>query len=113
MKAQAQAERAFSGWPRRRGFPINLDYPEAQLGDTSVIYVVDRPESEQASIQVGNQGINARTPERYALNVVNTVLGRGTTSRLYQNLRENKGYTYGVFSPLWSSPTDHQHVFEY
>jgi len=68
------------------------------LGDTSVIYVVDRPTSEQATVQVGNRAIDARNPDRYALSVVNTVLGGGSSSRLYTNLREDKGYTYGVYS---------------
>lgn len=103
-EAKTQTERVFEGWAADE-VPDYLDYPEAELGDTSVIYVVDRPDSEQATIQIGNQGINALNPDRYALEVVNTVLGGGTTSRLYQNLRENKGYTYGVFS-RFGQPSD-------
>jgi predicted Zn-dependent peptidase len=103
-EAQTQTERAFSGWLEGE-VPDYLTYPEAELGDTSRIYVVDRPNSEQATIQIGNRGINALNPDRYALAVVNTVLGGGTTSRLYQNLRENKGYTYGVFS-RFGQPSD-------
>ncbi len=103
-EAKTQTERAFAGWAAGE-VPDFLDYPEAELGDTSVIYLVDRPESEQASIQIGNRGIDARNPDRYALAVVNTTLGRGSTSRLYQNLREDKGYTYGV-SSRFGQPND-------
>jgi zinc protease len=66
---------------------------------------VDRPTSEQATIQVGNLAINARNPDRYALEVVNAVLGSGSSSRLYQNLRQDKGYTYGVQS-RFARPND-------
>ncbi len=96
-EVQAQTERVFGDW-EAADVPDFLDYPAVEPGDTSVIYVVDRPESEQATIQVGNRAINARTPERYALSVVNSVLGGGASSRLFDNLREDKGYTYGVFS---------------
>lgn len=94
---RAQVERVFADWAKGE-VPDFLAYPEATPGDTSVIYLVDRPASEQATVQVGNRAINARSPERYALEVVNTVLGGGSSSRLYTNLREEKGYTYGVYS---------------
>lgn len=96
-EAQAEVERIFGGW-QPGDVPDYLDYPEVNVGDTSVIYLVDRPESEQATIQIGNRAINARNPERYALEVVNSVLGGGASSRLFSNLREDKGYTYGVYS---------------
>ncbi len=96
-EARAQTERVFGAW-ETGPVPDFLNYPQATLGDTSVIYVVDRPSSEQATIQVGNRGINARNPDRYALTVVNTALGGGASSRLFSNLREDKGYTYGILS---------------
>ncbi|MCB9106549.1 MAG: insulinase family protein [Anaerolineales bacterium] len=94
---QAQTERVFGDWPAG-DVPDYLDYPAVKVGDTSVIYLVDRPESEQATIQIGNRAINARNPDRYALTVVNSVLGGGASSRLFDNLREDKGYTYGIYS---------------
>lgn len=96
-EARALTEQAFGDWPEGE-VPDYLDYPEVKVGDTSLIYLVNRPNSEQATIQVGNRAINARNPDRYALEIVNTVLGGGSSSRLYTNLREDKGYTYGVYS---------------
>ncbi|GAB4436810.1 MAG: pitrilysin family protein [Anaerolineae bacterium] len=96
-EAKAETERVFGDWAAGN-VPDFLDYPAAKLGDTSLIYLVDRPTSEQATVQVGNRAIDARNPDRYALSVVNTVLGGGSSSRLYTNLREDKGYTYGVYS---------------
>jgi predicted Zn-dependent peptidase len=54
---------------------------------------------------VGNIAIDARNPDRYALEVVNSLLGSGSSSRLYLNLREDKGYTYGVYS-RFARPND-------
>jgi len=96
-EVQTQAGRVFGDWEPGE-VPNFLGYPEAEPGDTSVIYLVDRPDSEQATIQIGNRGINARNPDRYALDVVNTALGGGASSRLFDNLREDKGYTYGIYS---------------
>ena len=94
---EAQTEQAFGAW-ESSDVPDYLDYPDTELGDTMAIYLVDRPDSEQATIQVGNRGIDARNPDRYALIVTNSVLGGGASSRLFDNLREDKGYTYGVGS---------------
>jgi len=96
-KAKIYTKQKFGQW-KTGEVPDYLDYPTAQLGDTSQIYLVDRPEAEQATVQIGNKGINALNPDRYALRVVNTVLGAGASSRLFANLREDKGYTYGVYS---------------
>ena len=103
-EAQAQAERAFGLWMPAE-VPELFDYPEVEEADTSVIYLVDRPDSEQATIQVGNLAIDARNPDRYALEVLNSLLGSGSSSRLYVNLREDKGYTYGVYS-RFARPND-------
>jgi predicted Zn-dependent peptidase len=103
-EVQEQVEQIFADWEEGE-VPDFLDYPQTELGDTSVIYVVDRPGSQQATIQVGNRGIDARNPDRYALIVTNTVLGGGASSRLFENLREDKGFTYGV-SSRFGRPND-------
>lgn len=102
--AQTMTEDALGSWPSGT-VPDLGQYPEAIVGDTTVIYLVDRPESQQATVQVGNRAINARNPDRYALLINNAVLGGGSSSRLYANLREDKGYTYGVYS-RFAQPND-------
>jgi zinc protease len=96
-EVEAQIERVFGDW-QEGDVPDFLDYPETEMGDTSMIYLIDRPDAEQATVQIGNRGINARNPDRYALIVTNAVLGGGASSRLFENLRESKGYTYGIYS---------------
>jgi predicted Zn-dependent peptidase len=97
QEARTQTEQAFGSW-QSGPVPDYLKYPQARPGDTSQVYLVDRPNSQQATIQVGNRAIDARNPDRYALAVVNTVLGGGSDSRLFTDLREAKGYTYGAYS---------------
>jgi zinc protease len=67
---------------------------------TGKVYLVDRPGSVQTTLLMGNLAIARADPDYPALVVVNEVLGAGPASRLFMNLREEKGYTYGVYSNL-------------
>jgi hypothetical protein len=62
------------------------------------IYLVHRPGSVQSNIMVGHLGIRPDTPDFFALQVLNQIVGGGTDSRLFQILREEKGWTYGAYS---------------
>jgi zinc protease len=64
------------------------------------IYLVDRPNSVQTTITMGNIGIDRWDPDHPAMVVLDEILGSGPQSRLFMNLRENKGYTYGVYSSI-------------
>jgi predicted Zn-dependent peptidase len=62
------------------------------------ILLVDKPGAAQSEIRIGRIGAARSTPDYDALEVMNTALGGSFTSRLNQNLREDKGYTYGAGS---------------
>jgi predicted Zn-dependent peptidase len=62
--------------------------------------VEDRP-TEQAHVALGWHGLHYDDPDRYAMAVANQVLGGGMSSRLFQEVREERGLAYSVFS----SPT--------
>ena len=64
------------------------------------MYLVDRPGSAQTVLVVGNVSITERDPGYFPLLSANEVLGGSFSSRLMQDLREKKGYTYGVRSRL-------------
>ena len=76
--------------------------------------MVARPSSVQTSLYVGTQSIQRTSPDYPAFVVANRIIGGGATGRLYSNLREQKGYTYGVYSglsagstaALWQATTD-------
>jgi zinc protease len=62
------------------------------------ILLVDRPGSVQASIKLGNVGIKKTDPDYFPFMVANHILGGAAHSRLFLNIREQKGYTYGAYS---------------
>jgi zinc protease len=64
----------------------------------TAIYVVDRPGSAQTFLTFTNLGIRRTDPDFFPLTVANYILGGSFNSRLNQDLREEKGYTYGVSS---------------
>ncbi len=77
------------------------------LGDIPIrrkrtLTVVDRPGSTQANIVLSNISIERNHPDYFPVLVMNQILGAGASSRLFMNLREEKGYTYGAYSRFYS-----------
>jgi len=62
------------------------------------VAVVDRPGSVQSNIFVTGRGVARNDPDLPALSVLNSVLGGGMSGRLFANLREKHGFTYGAYS---------------
>src|SRR4029453_2077147 len=67
---------------------------------TRAAYLVDRPGSAQSNIVIANTAITRTHPDYFPMLVMHTVLGANASSRLFMNLREEKGYTYGAYSSL-------------
>lgn len=65
----------------------------------------EKKDAVQTSIMIGNATINKYDPDFDKLSVVNTIFGGYFGSRLMANIREDKGYTYGIYSSL----TSYQH----
>ncbi len=70
--------------------------------DKRTLTIVDRPGSTQSNIVLANQAINRNHPDYFPAIVMNQILGAGASSRLFMNLREEKGYTYGAYSRIYS-----------
>src|SRR5207244_188488 len=62
------------------------------------VYFVQRPNSIQSSISVGNFAVKRGDPRWFELNLANTVFGGAFNSRIVRNIREEKGYTYSPAS---------------
>lgn len=73
--------------------------PVPPLQTTARWYVEDRP-IEQGHLCLALPGLSRHDPQRYALSVLNAVLGEGMSSRLFLNIREEKGLAYAVDSGL-------------
>lgn len=92
----ARIEALFGGW-KQAAVPAPRFGTTPAL-DATTIYIVDKPGAPQSSFRIGSIGVPRSTPDFFPLQVMNTILGGSFTSRLNQNLRENKGYTYGAGS---------------
>jgi zinc protease len=68
------------------------------------VYLIDKPGAAQSVITIGSAGVARSNPDYPALVVMNTLLGESFSSRLNTNLRETKGYTYGISSRFGWSP---------
>jgi len=84
----------FGGW--QRGDVSPLTYADPPKAGTTTIYLIDKPGAAQSSFRIGAVGVPRSTKDYFALSVMNTILGGSFSSRLNQNLRETKGYTYGA-----------------
>src|SRR5439155_7688386 len=69
--------------------PSALDRPTVFL---------QRKDTEQAHICLGTRGVSYLDPDRYAVDLLNTILGQGMSSRLFLEIREKRGLAYDVHS---------------
>jgi zinc protease len=74
--------------------------PPTKAASGRRIYVVDRPGSVQTDIFLGNIAVTRVDPDYVPLAVMDRIVGGGASSRLFLNLREEHGYTYGAYSML-------------
>jgi predicted Zn-dependent peptidase len=95
--ARATVEKALASWTAGGDKP-SFSYPETPAPDQTTIYIVDKPGATQSTFAIGIPGPSRNTPDFYALQVMNTILGGQFQSRLNANIREEKGYSYGVSS---------------
>jgi len=94
----AQIEKLFGSW--QAGNPPLERFSAPPDRTSRIAYLIDRPGSAQSNIVIANGGINRTDPNYFPLLLMHTVLGATASSRLFMNLREEKGYTYGAYSNL-------------
>ncbi|HEY8497819.1 MAG TPA: pitrilysin family protein, partial [Limnochordales bacterium] len=87
-----QIARHFSGLPAgeppRRAAPVEGEYR----------WLVRARKTEQAHLCLSTPGIRANSPDKWTMLVLDTVLGGGVSSRLFQELREERGWVYSTYS---------------
>lgn len=101
-KLRAGIEKAFGGWARAT-VPPRPAWTIPPLTGTRIL-LVDRPDSTQATIVLGHQGIKHADPRWYAATLMNYVLGGSDfSSRLMIEVRAKRGLTYGIGSSFGAS----------
>ena len=93
---ERRAQAMFGSWQRADVPIVTASVPNAAKGPTLVL--IDKPGAAQSSFRLGGIGAPRSTNDYFALQVLNTILGGSFSSRLNQNLREARGYTYGAGS---------------
>jgi len=88
----AAASKAFGGWSR--GEVASPAYPAPPALSGRHVYFVQRPNSIQSSIAVGNIAVKRSDPRWFEMSLANTIYGGAFNSRIVRNIREEKGYTY-------------------
>ena len=76
----------------------SLDWEPATDNVDGPLVKVERRHSDQTHLCLGVPGLSLTHPDRYAFNLMNTILGDGMSSRLFLNLREEQGLAYDVHS---------------
>lgn len=94
-------EARFSSWKPLGELPsAPLPPPQDSGGPARRIVFVERPGSAQSVIQLGSLALTENHPDYFKLLVANQALGGSFAARLMTDLREHKGYTYGIYSRL-------------
>lgn len=96
------ARQHFADW---EGSAEPVGFPSLPEHSGQRIFLVDRPGSTQAHFIMGNIGMSGASLDFFPARVLNRVLGGSFSSRLVQNIREEKGYTYSIGSGF-SYPAD-------
>lgn len=88
-----------SGWGNKAASQLNVF--DFKLNERKEIFIA-RPEAVQSAIRMGRLAINRSHPDFPGFQVLNSLLGGYFGSRLMANIREDKGYTYGIGSAVVS-----------
>ena len=97
--AKTLAEKNFGAW--KRGTVANSVFPKPIIPNQTYVAIVDRPASVQSVVAVATTvDIKPGASNAIAASVMNNILGGGFSGRLFANLREKHGFTYGAYSSL-------------
>jgi zinc protease len=91
------AEKYFGAWPEGAALERKNSVP---VSTKAKLVIVDKPGAPQTALRVATLGPARATPDYEKIQVMNAALGGTFTSRINNNLREEKGYSYGVYSGM-------------
>lgn len=101
-KVKPMVEKAFANWKKAGTTYPSLD-PANNVAKTE-INVVDVPTAVQSVVSVENlTTLKMRDPNYFPATIANYILGGGGEARLFMNLREKNGFTYGAYSSMSAS----------
>jgi zinc protease len=99
-RMESSARKILGEWKTRGAGSTSIGAVDFPRATERRVYLVDRPGSEQADFRIGALAPKRSSPDYFPLLVANSILGAGTGSRLFLNIREQKGYAYDVYSSV-------------
>ena len=101
-EVKKKIKKEFDSWTK--AVPPSLAYSQPTNPQYTQINFVDTPNAVQSEISVQSLvKLRAKDPDYFPALIANQILGGGAEGRLFLNLREDKGYTYGAYSSIGSS----------
>ncbi|MNU18608.1 Peptidase M16 inactive domain protein [compost metagenome] len=101
-KVKPMVEKAFNNWKK-----ADTKFPALEAASNvakTEINVVDVPSAVQSVVSVGNLNtLKMKDPNYFPATIANYILGGGGEARLFMNLREKNGFTYGAYSDMSAS----------
>ena len=95
--AKKLTQKYFGKWAK--GQAVSSSFPAPENVPQTQIAFVEMPNAVQSEVSVvSTANIDRNNPDYFALTIANQILGGGAEARLFLNLREDKGYTYGSYS---------------
>ncbi len=95
QQARKLVEKSFASWEKGKAVATpGADFPEPKRR----LILVDRPGSVQADLRVGRRAVDRTHPDYFPLLMAHTIFGSGGSSRMFTNIREQKGYAYDAGS---------------
>ncbi len=80
-------------------------YKQPKKPQSTIVYVADRPSAVQTNIEIIDPiELKPGNSDYFAARLMNKILGGGSSGRLFKDLREDYGFTYGAYSSLHSDP---------
>ena len=95
-----EANKHISNWKKEITPLTNISSNQNCETNNSKIILIDKPNSPQSMLRIGHLTVPFTHPDARTLNVINYILGGNPSSRLFLNLREDKGYSYGYYSSI-------------
>lgn len=92
----AELNDKFGEW--EKGIVEIKEFPAPPERTTRTLTIVDRQGSAQSNIVISTLGVKRQNPDYFPILLMNQILGAGASSRIFMNIREEKGYTYGAYS---------------
>lgn len=101
-QVKPMVEKAFNNWKKANTNFAALE-PASNVAKTE-INIVDVPSAVQSVVSIGNiNTLKVKDPNYFPATIANYILGGGGEARLFMNLREKNGFTYGAYSSMSAS----------